>query len=161
MPGLHKIMKLQYKNYYLKEFTVDDINKDYIEWLNNPEINKYLEAKYTVWDHLNATNYVQSFKNNREKYLFGIYTLEDNKYIGNGSISSVNYNTYKNGLNGTRGGQHYNNKEAFIEFMAETETPYSLLGETSGKNVTVDGEDWGSLEGMKTTYNDSLGKHLN
>ena len=53
------------------------------------------------------------------------------------------------------------NKEAFIEFMAETETPYSLLGETSGKNVTVDGEDWGSLEGMKTTYNDSLGKHLN
>ncbi len=53
------------------------------------------------------------------------------------------------------------NKEAFIEFMAETETPYSLLGETTGKNVTVDGEDWGSLEGMKTTYNNSLGNHLN
>jgi len=74
-------MKLQYKTYYLKEFTVDDVNKDYIEWLNNPEINKYLEAKYTVWSHLNATNYVQSFRNNREKYLFGIYTLEGDKYI--------------------------------------------------------------------------------
>jgi [ribosomal protein S5]-alanine N-acetyltransferase len=86
-------MKLQYKTYYLKEFTVDDINKEYIEWLNNPEINRYLEAKYTVWNHLNATKYVQSFRNNKEKYLFGIYTLEDDKYIGNGSISSVNYNT--------------------------------------------------------------------
>lgn len=93
MRGLYKIMKLQYKTYYLKEFTVDDVNKDYIEWLNNPEINKYLEAKYTVWSHLNATNYVQSFRDNREKYLFGIYTLEGDKYIGNGSISSVNYNT--------------------------------------------------------------------
>lgn len=53
------------------------------------------------------------------------------------------------------------NKEKFIEFMSETETPFSLLGETIAKNVIVDGENWGDITSMKTTFNDSLGKHLN
>ena len=53
------------------------------------------------------------------------------------------------------------NKEKFIEFMSETETPFSLLGETTAKVVVVDGENWGEISSMKTTFNDSLGKHLN
>lgn len=53
------------------------------------------------------------------------------------------------------------NKEKFIEFMSETETPFSLLGETIANNVIVDGENWGDITSMKTTFNDSLGKHLN
>ncbi|MEN8811213.1 MAG: phosphoribosylformylglycinamidine synthase subunit PurL [Flavobacteriales bacterium] len=53
------------------------------------------------------------------------------------------------------------NKEKFIEFMSETETPFSLLGETTAKDVVVDGENWGEISSMKTTFNDSLGKHLN
>lgn len=53
------------------------------------------------------------------------------------------------------------NKESFIEFMTETETPFSLLGETVAKDVMVDGENWGELTSMRTSYNDSLGKHLN
>jgi len=53
------------------------------------------------------------------------------------------------------------NKEKFIEFMSETETPFSLLGEITAKDVVVDGENWGEISSMKTTFNDSLGKHLN
>ena len=53
------------------------------------------------------------------------------------------------------------NKEKFIEFMAETETPYSLLGEITSGEVVVDAENWGDISTMKTTFNESLGKHLN
>ena len=53
------------------------------------------------------------------------------------------------------------NKASFVEFMSETETPFSLLGETTAGEVIVDGENWGNISEMKTTFNDSLGKHLN
>ncbi len=53
------------------------------------------------------------------------------------------------------------NKASFVEFMSETETPFSLLGETTTGEVIVDGENWGNISEMKTTFNDSLGKQLN
>jgi [ribosomal protein S5]-alanine N-acetyltransferase len=86
-------MKLQYKNYYLKKFTIADISDSYINWLNDPEVNKFLEAKYQTWNYENTRVYIESFQNTKAKFLFGIYTLEGDKYIGNGSISTVNYNT--------------------------------------------------------------------
>ncbi len=47
-------------------------------------------------------------KKNREEY---------QKWANELEIKEIEtYNTYKNGLNGTRGGQHDNNKEAFIEY---------------------------------------------
>lgn len=54
-----------------------------------------------------------------------------------------------------------NNKEAFVEFMSETETPFSLLGETIATTIKIDGKDWGSLSEIKTMYNNSLGEKLN
>ena len=53
------------------------------------------------------------------------------------------------------------NKEEFIEFMSESNTPFSLLGETINKGIKIDNENWGSLSEFAETFNDSLGNHLN
>jgi phosphoribosylformylglycinamidine synthase len=53
------------------------------------------------------------------------------------------------------------NKEEFIEFMSESNTPFSLLGETINKDIKIDNENWGPLSEFAETFNDSLGNHLN
>ena len=53
------------------------------------------------------------------------------------------------------------NKEEFIEFMTESNTPFSLLGETISKDIKIDNENWGPLSEFAKTFNDSLGNHLN
>ncbi|MEN8958201.1 MAG: phosphoribosylformylglycinamidine synthase subunit PurL, partial [Flavobacteriales bacterium] len=53
------------------------------------------------------------------------------------------------------------NKENFIEFMTESNTPFSLLGETISKDIKIDNENWGPLSEFAKTFNDSLGNHLN
>lgn len=53
------------------------------------------------------------------------------------------------------------NKEEFIEFMSESNTPFSLLGETINKDIKIDNENWGPLSESAETFNDSLGNHLN
>tara|TARA_B110000467_G_C18106573_1_gene360108 strand:- start:81 stop:653 length:573 start_codon:yes stop_codon:yes gene_type:complete len=85
--------KLAFKNYYIQKMTVDDVGDDYLNWINDPEINEFLESKYTVWTMDSLKEYVRSFENTNVKFLFTINDMVTNKYIGNGSISSVNYNT--------------------------------------------------------------------
>jgi phosphoribosylformylglycinamidine synthase subunit PurL len=40
-------------------------------------------------------------------------------------------------------------QEAFAEMMAQTEVEFSLLGEVGGKEILIDGENFGSLEELK------------
>lgn len=53
------------------------------------------------------------------------------------------------------------NKEEFIEFMTESNTPFSLLGETINTDIKIDNENWGPLSEFAKTHNESLGNHLN
>lgn len=84
---------LEFKSYYIKKMTVDDVCDDYLKWINDPEINEFLESKYTFWTIESLRDYVKSFENSDEKFLFTINDSDSNKYIGNCSITSVNYNT--------------------------------------------------------------------
>ncbi len=85
------IKTLESENLFLKPFTAKDIQAEYINWLNNNDINKYLEIRLQKQTTETAKAYVNSFKNNLEKFLWGIYSL-DNKLIGTTSL--YNFNKY-------------------------------------------------------------------
>ena len=61
------------KNYFIKTFTEKDIEDKYIAWLNDNEVNKYLEIRHTKQTINSAKKYINSFYENIEKYLWGIY----------------------------------------------------------------------------------------
>jgi ribosomal-protein-alanine N-acetyltransferase len=91
---MHKVKeKLAFKNYYIKKMHVNDVCEDYLQWINDPEVNEFLESKYTLWTMESLREYVKSFENTKGGFLFTINCIDSDKYIGNGSISSVNYNT--------------------------------------------------------------------
>jgi len=78
------------KKYNLTPFTVKDISEEYISWLNNPNVNKFLEVRHCKQTLKTATEYVTGFYETREKYIWGIYTLED-KLIGTISLYDIDY----------------------------------------------------------------------
>ena len=88
-----EIYKLKTNNYSIKTLYVSEVNQEYVNWLNNPVINEFLEVKYTKWTIENCREYVKEFENTKSKYIFGIYENEKNTHIGNGSVSQVDRHT--------------------------------------------------------------------
>jgi len=76
---------------YLRPFEVKDITSDYINWLNDEEVNRYLESRFTVQTKESVTAYVKSFENNKNKMLFGIFDSQNHLHIGNISFSEINW----------------------------------------------------------------------
>jgi len=74
-------IKIESKNYLVIPLDPNNIDPAYIEWLNNPEITKYLDIE-PGFQHTEATikEYILS-RDNINSFIFGIYT-KNNKLIG-------------------------------------------------------------------------------
>lgn len=53
------------------------------------------------------------------------------------------------------------NEEAFIEFIAQTETDITKLGKTNSGNLIVDNENWGPIKEIEELYLTAIEKKLN
>lgn len=52
------------------------------------------------------------------------------------------------------------NQEAFVEFLAELQTPFTFLGETTANQIIVDEESWGNIEDYFTLYDQAFTKMM-
>ena len=84
---------LRYKHYYLKPLTENDVTVKYVNWLKDEEVTKYLEIRYEDYSIDDLKSYVESFKNDESKFLFGIFSKSDDDHIGNVTIYNINYQT--------------------------------------------------------------------
>jgi hypothetical protein len=111
---LYRDKKMTCKNLYIgQSCQFERRNKDHFKQKktnSDRELQKIGEENIeTIILHKKIFNEFTDNEKNREEY---------QKWANELEIQEIeNYNTYKNGLNGTRGGQHYNNKEAFIEYQ--------------------------------------------
>ena len=80
-----KNIKIIGKTYYLRPLIIDDISEKYIGWLNNIEVNSFLEVRNVTQTYHSVKTYVKSFYDASNKYLWGIYT-RNNKHIGTVNI---------------------------------------------------------------------------
>lgn len=84
------------KNLYFRPLSIQDISDAYVNWLNNKDINKYLEIRHTrhtketVIDFLNTTN------KSKNEFLNGIFDIQNDKHIGNVKVGNINH-VYKTG----------------------------------------------------------------
>lgn len=73
----------------LKILAVDDASEEYCSWLNNPEVNKYLETKDTTIPELRS--YIQKRINDPRTFFWGIFLKENNQHIGNIKLEPIDY----------------------------------------------------------------------
>jgi len=74
----------------IKSLRVDDISKKYIEWLNDEEVNKYLETRFQMQNYQSCLEFVKKMQEDEKEELFAIYTNNNNEHIGNCKLGAIN-----------------------------------------------------------------------
>lgn len=73
-----------------RELQPEDISARYIGWLNNPEVNKYLETRFATQDEASVRAFVTAQKEDPDSTLFRIGLAEDDTHIGNIKLGPIN-----------------------------------------------------------------------
>lgn len=84
-------MKIQGKNIFLKILSIDDINEDYLEWMQDEDVMQFLESRWKSYSFNDIKEYVESINNSPDDYLLGIFLKENEKHIGNIKIGNINH----------------------------------------------------------------------
>jgi [ribosomal protein S5]-alanine N-acetyltransferase len=135
-----KNKKLIGDRYILKPFSSINVSKKYIEWLNDPVVNSYLEVRHEKQTKESVEKYIDGFYNGSEKYLWGIYTVDSNKHIGTVNITVNRYNSAEVGL--MIGDKSYWGKSAsddslelVLDFAFNTLRLHRVTGGTYSENL--------------------------
>lgn len=75
---------------YLRRLNEDDVTEKYVAWMNDPDINQYLESRFVTHTIDSVKSFLKSVTND-SNYQFGIFDSETDKHIGNIKIGSINH----------------------------------------------------------------------
>lgn len=81
------IPTLETERLYLKPLSLDYMSQAYVDWMNDPEVNKYLESggDYTLEK---LTEYLTEVER-KPKYFWAIIMKESGKHVGNIKIDPI------------------------------------------------------------------------
>ena len=85
----HKISGI---NIDLRTIELNDCQQYYLDWLNDPEVNQYLETRWYPQSLESIRSFVESMRNSTDSFLFAIE--QNGKHIGNIKIGPI-HNIYK------------------------------------------------------------------
>ena len=88
-------INIDYSKIVLRQLEVQDVSEAYVKWLNDPEVNKFLEIRHNVpFDKKDVIKFVENC-NDQQRYHWGIFY--ENRHIGNISCSLIDrLNRYVN-----------------------------------------------------------------
>jgi ribosomal-protein-alanine N-acetyltransferase len=75
---------------YLRGVCPDDVNEAYYRWMNDPEVNKYLESRFYPHSLERLRDYVCSKLGDQENPFFAIILKEGDRHIGNIKLGPIN-----------------------------------------------------------------------
>jgi aryl-alcohol dehydrogenase-like predicted oxidoreductase/RimJ/RimL family protein N-acetyltransferase len=75
---------------YLRKLIEDDASEEYASWINNRDVNKYLETKKAKVEELR--DYIKKKSESKNCLFFGIFSKENDKHIGNIKLEPIDFN---------------------------------------------------------------------
>ena len=82
-----KKLKLTGERIYLRLMGVSDVTEEYCSWLNDPEVNRFLETKSATIDGLRA--YIAQKSGQSDILFFGIFLKDSDKHIGTMTLRGI------------------------------------------------------------------------
>tara|TARA_A100001388_G_C28555420_1_gene396926 strand:+ start:85 stop:633 length:549 start_codon:yes stop_codon:yes gene_type:complete len=79
------------KRIYLREIKAEDINQKYLSWMNNSNVNAFLETRFVNQTLESLKDYWLRIKKDENSFWFAICTKDDDMHIGNIKIGPVNW----------------------------------------------------------------------
>ena len=76
-------------NLFLRILAPDDVSEDYVRWLKDPEVNRYLECRWRTYSLDELRSYVKTVNESADSILLGIFLSNENRHIGNIKIGNI------------------------------------------------------------------------
>lgn len=75
---------------FLRRLSAADVSERYVAWLNDPEVNRFLECRHATHDLASVRAYVEGMNNAADRLLLGIFLQADGSHVGNVGIPHIN-----------------------------------------------------------------------
>lgn len=75
---------------FLRHLDASDATQAYAAWLNDPEINQYLETRHSLQTVESCRAFIEQCNADEGSYLFGVFLKETGLHIGNIKIGFIN-----------------------------------------------------------------------
>ena len=75
----------------LRPLEDSDVNEDYIGWLNDPEVTRYMEAGRSISTAESIRNYLERFQNSSTDLIFAVIDRQTKIHIGNVTLNHINW----------------------------------------------------------------------
>jgi len=86
---INKKFKIEGNSIYLRVLGEKDATQKYCDWLNDPEVNKYLETKEATTEGLRE--YINEKNISSNCLFFGIFYRENDEHIGNLKLEPIDF----------------------------------------------------------------------
>lgn len=80
-------MEIKTKRLLLKPLSIDELEGNYVNWLNDKEVCKFNSHGETLYTKEMAVDYIKSVQNNPSCEVYAVYF--ENKHIGNISLQNI------------------------------------------------------------------------
>jgi RimJ/RimL family protein N-acetyltransferase len=80
---------IETENIRLAKLGYENIEGTYLKWMNDPEVTRYLEARFTAYTADDLWQYVSSMDKDPDVHMFGIFVKPKGRHIGNIKIGPV------------------------------------------------------------------------
>lgn len=84
-------MFLESDKIYLRDVDLTDVNDTYCKWMNDPEINQYMETRFYLQNKASIMEIVKKHKDKSDEPFFAICLKKNNKHVGNIKLGPINY----------------------------------------------------------------------
>lgn len=84
-----KIKSQSIPDIYLQSIQLSDASETYVNWLNDPSVNQYLETRFQLQTIDTVTDFISSMINAPNEHLFTIRLKKTNQHIGNIKVGGI------------------------------------------------------------------------
>jgi hypothetical protein len=82
--------RLVSRNLIIKSLNLKNFNKNYQNWLNNDETNKFLECRFQKYSLNNIKDFILQLNKKKNCLLLGIFYKKKKIHIGNIKVDNIN-----------------------------------------------------------------------
>lgn len=82
-------LKLTGNNIYLRPVTLADCTQKYVDWLNDPQVNQYLETRFIQHTLESVRDFIASKTTSEYEQLFAICSSSCDSHIGNLKLGPI------------------------------------------------------------------------
>ena len=83
--------KIETQRLILKPLRKSDVSQMYVDWLNDKEVNQFLETRHTKQTIESCEQFVENCCNDTKNVLFGVFLKETGQHIGNAKLGFIDW----------------------------------------------------------------------